>query len=118
MNSNHYNTLGIYEFNGKLNSSNSGWYAGTLILASKYNNCGCTSKGCTWSKVYSSGSGNNKYIGLSLTNAGHQYYGWIRLDLNPDGTSFTIRDFAYNSVPDQAIYVAQTNVSFIGTISA
>lgn len=49
------------------------------------------------------------YLGLKLLVGGNIHYGWVLLRTN-GVTSFTIRGYAYNTVPDQAILAGQTNV--------
>ena len=36
------------------------------------------------------------------------YYGWVRLDLQATSTSFTVKDYAYQSSPDVCIQSGQT----------
>jgi hypothetical protein len=49
------------------------------------------------------------YIGLKLKKAGLIYYGWTRLSVSVSSTSasFTIKDYAYNSVPNQPILAGE-----------
>ena len=42
------------------------------------------------------------YLGLRFMIAGEIHYGWARLSI-PSATGFTLKDYAYNSVPDEAI---------------
>ena len=42
------------------------------------------------------------YLGLRFDIAGATHYGWARLNV-PSATSFTLRDYAYNSVPGEGI---------------
>ena len=42
------------------------------------------------------------YLGLRFTIAGETHYGWARLSI-PSAEGFTLKDYAYNSVPDEAI---------------
>ena len=42
------------------------------------------------------------YLGLRFDIAGATHYGWARLNV-PAATSFTLKDYAYNSVPDEGI---------------
>ena len=46
-------------------------------------------------------------LGLRFDIAGATHYGWARLRV-PSPTSFTLLDYAYNSVPDEAILAGQT----------
>jgi Secretion system C-terminal sorting domain len=50
----------------------------------------------------------DKYLGLKLIVGSNTYYGWVRLDVAQFGTSFTIKDYAYNSIPNQPILAGQT----------
>lgn len=38
----------------------------------------------------------DKYLGLRINVGPDQHYGWIRLDLPADGSSFTVKDYALN----------------------
>jgi len=42
------------------------------------------------------------YLGLSFKIAGVTHYGWARLSI-PSAAGFTLKDYAYNSVPGEAI---------------
>ncbi|MBK7087023.1 MAG: T9SS type A sorting domain-containing protein [Flavobacteriales bacterium] len=44
-----------------------------------------------------------KFLGLRFESAGSTYYGWARLSIPSNGTSFTLKDYAYNSVPGEGI---------------
>ena len=51
---------------------------------------------------------SSKFLGLRFDSAGTTYYGWARLSIpwgNPAtyGESFTLKDYAYNSVPGEGI---------------
>jgi hypothetical protein len=50
------------------------------------------------------------YIGLQLLNGGQTYCGWVRMDVSVSGSyaSTTIKDYAYNSIPDQPILAGET----------
>ncbi len=45
----------------------------------------------------------NKYLALKLIVGTNTYYGWARLDLMATSTSFTIKDYAYESTPNACI---------------
>lgn len=45
----------------------------------------------------------NKFLALKLIVGANTYYGWTRLDLDPTSTSFTIKDYAYESTPNACI---------------
>jgi hypothetical protein len=49
----------------------------------------------------------DKYLGFSIIVGTNLHYGWIRLDVPANGGGFTIKDWAYNSQSDAAIYANQ-----------
>ncbi len=55
------------------------------------------------------------YVGLQLINAGQTYYGWVRMDVTVSlsSASMTIKDYAYNSIPNQPILAGQTTATGI-----
>jgi hypothetical protein len=56
----------------------------------------------------------DKYLGIKiLTNSNDTLYGWLRLDLNSNCDSLIVKDYAYNSLPNQGLYAGQTQVSGI-----
>ncbi len=54
----------------------------------------------------------DKYLGLALNVSGLTYYGWVRLDVTVDASTETciciIKDYAYNSIPNQPILAGET----------
>jgi hypothetical protein len=50
----------------------------------------------------------NKYLALKLIVGSNTYYGWARIDLLATSTSFTIKDYAYESTPNACIQSGQT----------
>jgi hypothetical protein len=50
----------------------------------------------------------DKYLPLRLLVGTNTYYGWVRLDLQATSTSFTVKDYAYQSSPDVCIQSGQT----------
>jgi hypothetical protein len=54
---------------------------------------------------------SNKYLALKLIVGTNSYYGWARLDLIPTSTSFTIKDYAYESTPNACIQSGQNRLS-------
>ena len=42
---------------------------------------------------------NDRYLGLHIQVGITNYYGWARLNVGPRGNAFTIKDYAYNSMP-------------------
>lgn len=53
---------------------------------------------------------SNKYVALQLNVGANTYYGWARLDFLAS-SSFTIKDYAYESSPNNCIQAGQTNLS-------
>jgi hypothetical protein len=52
----------------------------------------------------------DNYAGLRIpASAGNWYYGWAKLSVNLDGgESFTIKEYAFNSKPNEAVLAGQT----------
>ncbi len=55
------------------------------------------------------------FLGLKLVSGSQSYYCWVRLNVavvlgngNPTTASFTIKDYAYNTIPNQPILAGQT----------
>lgn len=56
---------------------------------------------------------NDKYLGLSITIDGKRHYGWIRLDVDKDIKSFTVKDFALNLSPNENIAAGEGAITAI-----
>lgn len=52
----------------------------------------------------------DKYLGLRIVVGSDTLYGWARLDVANDATSFTIKDYAYNVTPNESILAGQTTL--------
>ena len=50
----------------------------------------------------------DKYIGLRFEVSGNTHYGWVRMDVNFTGSSFTIKDYAYEDTPGVGILAGAT----------
>lgn len=85
-----------------ISSGQTTWFGngdvGTLNYTSCYNGIG----GSNWCGV------TDKYLGLRFQIAGNTHYGWARLDVSLSGDSFTLKDYAYNTVADESIDAGQT----------
>jgi len=79
------------------NSSN----LGTLNYISCYNGAGESN----WCGV------TDKYLGLRFQITGNTHYGWARLDVSLSGDSYTLKDYAYNTTPDEALNAGQQTLS-------
>ncbi len=55
----------------------------------------------------------DKYLALKIQVTGNIYYGWARLDAGGDGLDIKIKDYAYNSIPNQPILAGQTTATGI-----
>jgi hypothetical protein len=53
----------------------------------------------------------NRFIGVRFSVGGDWFYGWVRLSISLSNTSSscTVRDYAYNSLPNQPILAGQTS---------
>ena len=68
--------------------------------------------------AFSSSSGNwigqtDKYLALKLNVGTNTYYGWVRLDVVATATSFTVKDYAYESTPNTCILTGQIPLGII-----
>lgn len=52
----------------------------------------------------------NKYLALKLIVGANTYYGWVRIDVLAISSSFTIKDYAYQSTPKACIKSGQTTL--------
>ncbi|MFM9943741.1 MAG: T9SS type A sorting domain-containing protein [Bacteroidia bacterium] len=92
-------------------SSSQAWQDTTGQVLKSYSQYGFdppTTKG-EWNTVV------DGYVGLQLTNAGQTYYGWVRMDVTVSlsSASMTIKDYAFNSIPNQPILAGQTTTTGI-----
>lgn len=68
--------------------------------------------------AFSSSSGNwigqtDKYLALKLNVGTNTYYGWIRLDVVATATSFTVKDYAYESTPNTCIVTGEIPLGIV-----
>ncbi len=56
---------------------------------------------------YTTWNGQTGYAGFSFTSQGDTYYGWFRFKVKPNGTGYTLIDYAYNTKPSAAIKAGQ-----------
>lgn len=52
----------------------------------------------------------DRYLALKLIVGANTYCGWVRLDVYPTSTSFTVKDYAYQSTPNACIQTGQTTL--------
>ena len=53
----------------------------------------------------------DNYLALKLVVGSNTYYGWARLDVSDTSSSFTIKDYAYQSTPNACILSGETNLN-------
>ena len=80
------------------------WQAGSSTILDRAGNPCCNSV-YSWLKTGTI----EKYLGLKLKKSPNTYYGWARIVVTVGiGASFTVKDYAYNSLPNQSILAGQT----------
>src|ERR1043165_390977 len=101
----------VTSFNGNEVSGNNTWPLQINANSEIFSGVWTTSVGYL-RRVYAGNSfsglwtySGDKYLGVSLMIDTNSYYGWIRLSVAVTGgfdvhASCTVRDFAYNSIPD------------------
>ncbi len=47
------------------------------------------------------------YLGLRFRIGANTHYGWARLDVDTNGDVWIVKDYAYNTIPDEAILAGQ-----------
>jgi hypothetical protein len=91
-----------------ININSGSFFSGSGPLKGK--GSGCTYTGCYKYDVGEWDRPEDYYLGLKLVIAGQNHYGWARLSVNVSGSSssFTIKDYAYESSPGTAIISGET----------
>lgn len=56
------------------------------------------------------GGQTDKYLGLRFEADGNEHYGWLRMDVADDNIEFTVKDYAFNSVPEEDIEAGQDEI--------
>jgi hypothetical protein len=52
----------------------------------------------------------DRYLALKLIVGANTYFGWVRIDVVPTSTSFTVKDYAYQSTSNACIQAGQTTL--------
>ena len=78
------------------------WFGGTDVGTLNYVSCYGGAGSSSWCGV------TDKYLGLRFLIGENTHYGWARLDVSASGDSFTLKDYAYNTVADAPINAGQT----------
>jgi hypothetical protein len=82
-------------------SANHAWYMGAGTMQ-QFRLAGVGKGGQGWAVGNFLGR-NYKMIGVRFNIPGGQHYGWIRVSVGKDARSFTLHDYAYNTVPNDPI---------------
>lgn len=56
-----------------------------------------------FSSTYTKWGGKTAYVGVKFTVGGKPRYGWIRITVAADGSTYTIKDYAWNQAPNGSI---------------
>ncbi len=72
--------------------------------------------GCAYTNSQWCGGLEDKYLGLKFYIGTDVHYGWVRLDVPADGSSFTVKDYAYNSTPDGPINAGMLGVEDVNAL--
>jgi len=59
----------------------------------------------------------NKYLGVRIRESGAWHYGWIRMDVNNNGNSVTIKDYACNMADNEPIPAGKISGAGVGNIA-
>ena len=51
----------------------------------------------------------DRYVGVRFAISGVVHYGWVLINVPDDGTTTTIKEYAYNPTPGQGLYTGHTN---------
>jgi hypothetical protein len=54
---------------------------------------------------------NNKFLGFRFKNTTDWLYGWLKMDVGTSGASFTVKEWAYNSVANSSIKAGQVTTT-------
>lgn len=60
----------------------------------------------------------DKYLAIKFNIGANTHYGWARLDINSAANSFTIKDYAYESLPNTPILAGATPAVGIASLEA
>jgi hypothetical protein len=88
------------KINSSLNWVNTNQYSGDGLLRAY------SSNPVQWRGNWTTST--DHYVGLKILQGSDSYYGWARLGVTNTPVSFTIKDYAYNSSPNQQILAGQT----------
>jgi len=93
---------------GTVISTNSATWSASADQSLAYENHFCTPFGCSsyydglWSAV------NDKYAALRIKVGADTLYGWVRMSVGLNGSSVTIKSYAYKTIADMPSHVGDT----------
>jgi hypothetical protein len=58
------------------------------------------------------------FVGLKFNIAGNTHYGWVRVEVTPDGATLSVKDYAYDATPNTAIVAGETGSGPVGIANA
>jgi len=97
---NHYPLM--FSFNDTIKPGANSWFCpasgGFMIVLNENGTAG-----------YWMGGVEDKYLAVRIKFANKWHYGWIRMDIPSNAGSYTVKDFAYNSVANQEILAGSTH---------
>lgn len=74
-----------------------------------------------YNSTYASGGdfmgATDAYVGVKFDIGGAAHYGWVRVDLSADGTTLTVKDYAYEATAGTAINAGEIDPLAIPTIT-
>jgi hypothetical protein len=98
-----YNYPFALDSDAAISSGQTGWLTdnGTFNFQSCYGGGGASN----WCGV------TDKYFGVRFQVDGNTHYGWARMDVSTSGDSYSVKEYAYNSVAGEAITAGQQPLS-------
>lgn len=99
---------GNYNYPDVLNSGDPIGSSGNFTMHPNYQTLNWN--GCSYTNSQWCGGQVDKFVGLRFNVGGDQHYGWIQLDVPADGSTFTIKGFAFDATPDAEILAGDTGL--------
>ncbi len=97
-----YNYPFALDVDAPISSGATDWLQHSTFQTLNWNSCSYTNS--QWCGV------TDKYLGLRFVVGSDTFYGWARLDVGLNPTNWLIKDYAYNTTPDEAIEAGQTEI--------
>lgn len=101
-----YNYPFTLDLGAPISSGAAEWLTHSVYQTLNWNSCSYTNS--QWCGV------TDKYLGLRFNIGGNTHYGWARLDVGTDPSNWLIKDYAYNSVPDEGILAGDEGILGLG----